>query len=360
MEKFPFQSLGQRTSKLVQTGLRSQYQQLGNQIIKRPLLVLFSLMLILVAFGTGGYMLIEGWGVLDALYMTTITITTIGYGEVNVLSPQGRAFTIVLIVVGVVMASYTVTSIISLFTSEQFLGEVRNRRRRRMLKEISNHCIICGFGRMGSSLAMELRARGTAVVAVDPEAGAVEQCRKLGLPALQGSASDDRILREAGIDRAGSLVVATRSDAENVFIILTARSLNPGLTIIARGNDEASIPKMQKAGADTVISPYELTGRRVAHLLTHPGVTSFLDGVLDFGDHQMRLEEFVVDAASSLANLSLREARLNVVVLAVNHPAGRVFTHPSADTRLLPGTSIIVMGLDGELSKLGLLLRGQL
>jgi voltage-gated potassium channel len=359
MEKFPFQSFRRGNSKPVQSRRVYHYQRLGNQLAKHPLLVLFSLMLLLVSFGTGGYMLIEGWGMLDALYMTTITITTIGYGEVNAMSSGGRIFTILLIIVGVVMASYTVTSIISLFTSEQFLRELRSRRRRRMLKDISHHCIICGFGRMGISLAAELQARGTAVVAIDPQDEAIEQCRRLGFVALQGNASDDHILREAGIERAGSLVAATKSDAENVFIILTARSLNPGLTIIARGNDESSIAKMEKAGADTVISPYSLTGRRVAHMLTHPGVTNFLDGVLDFGDQQMRLEELMVEGASPVANMSLREARLNAVVLAVNHPDHGVFTHPSADTQLTPGMSIIVMGQDMELAKLNLLLRGQ-
>ena len=172
------------------------------------------------------------------------------------------------------------------------------------------------------------------------------------MPAIQGSAANETTLVRAGIERATSLVVATGSDAENVFIILTARNLQPYLQIISRCHTEESVPKLETAGADTVISPYFIAGQRIAHVLTHPTVTSFLDGVLDFGDHRMRLEEFIVDKDSRLAGLTLREAKLKVTVLAVDHPDERVFAHPDADTRLLPGAAVIVMGLDRELNSL--------
>lgn len=327
-------------------------QRFTAQISRHPFLVISLLALTLVMGGTGGYMIIEGWSFLDALYMTTITITTIGYGEVLPLSPGGRLYTIALIVVGVVIASYTVTAIIELLTSEKFLREMRNRRRRRMLSKLDNHCIICGFGRMGSSLAAELYSYGTPVVAIDPAPPAVERCEALGILALQGSGADDRVLREAGIQRAKSLVAATKSDAENVFIILTASGINPNLQIISRCNSEASIEKLKKAGANTVISPYSIAGKRIANMITHPNVTSFLDGVLEFGDRKMRLEEFVVSPGSRLAGLSLKEARLNVVVLAVHTPGHTVFTHPNADTILLPGSAFIAMGLEEDLLKL--------
>lgn len=323
-----------------------------NQISRHPFLVITLLAVTLVLGGTGGYMVIEGWGFLDALYMTTITITTIGYGEVLPLSPSGRLYTIALIVVGVVIASYTVTAIIELLTSEKFLRELRNRRRRRMLSKLDNHCIICGFGRMGSSLAAELQSYGTPVVAIDPASPAVERCESLGILALQGSGADDRVLREAGIERAKSLVAATKSDAENVFIILTASGINPNLQIISRCNSEASIEKLKKAGANTVISPYSIAGKRIANMITHPNVTSFLDGVLEFGDRKMRLEEFVVSPQSRLAGLSLKEARLSVVVLAVHTPGQTVFTHPNADTTLTAGSAFIAMGLEEDLLKL--------
>lgn len=333
--------------------------QLAQQVAQHPVLVMISLLLIMVTFGTTGYMAIEGWGVLDSVYMTAITLSTIGYGEVNTLSTGGRVFTIALILVGVATASYAVTVSIELITSERFLTDLRNRRRRKVLQKISDHCIICGFGRMGSSLAGELTSRGSQVVAIDPSDEAIESCRLRGLPAVQGNAADDRILREAGIERASSLVAATKSDAENVFIILTAASINPKLKIFSRCNSEASIPKLQKAGAETVISPYTIAGKRIAHMITRPNVTSFLDGVLEFGDHQMRLEEFVVSSNSVLVGKTLREARLNAVVLAVDQPGQGVFAHPSADTQLQPGTAFIAMGLDEELGKLSDLVKGR-
>jgi len=320
--------------------------------------MVLSLVTILVTFGTGGYMIIEGWTALDAFYMTVITITTIGYGEVKSLSGPGRAFTIILIVFGVITASYAITSTVELLTSREFLGRLRNRRRRRVLEKINDHCIICGFGRMGRSLAQELMLRGVAVVAIDTEDEVIEQCQQLEIPAIKGNASSEQTLREAGLERASSLVTVTPSDAENVFIILTAKSINPKLNIITRCNAETSIPKLEKAGADTVISPYAIAGRRIAHMLTHPNVTSFLDGVLEFGDRQMRLEEFVIGPNSPLAGKTLQEARLNAVVLAVDHPGNRIFTHPSADTKLLPGTAFIAMGIDQELTKLARRVKG--
>lgn len=329
------------------------------RLSRKPVLVMTVVLVTLVVLGTTGYMMIEGWTLLDSLYMTVITLSTIGYGEVKTLTPTGRVFTLALIIVGVATASYVVTVSIELFTSERFLSDLRNRRRRKLLKRIKNHCIICGFGRMGSVLANELQSRGTDVVAVDMSQETVEKCQLLGIPAIQGNASDDRMLREAGIERANSLVAATKSDAENVFIILTAKSINPGLKIFSRCNSEASVQKLQKAGAEIVISPYAIAGKRIAHMITHPNVANFLDGVLEFGDHQMRLEEFVVDSGSPLVDLTLREARLNAVVLAVNHPGQQVYTHPNADIRLQPGTAFIAMGLDEELLKLVNMVKGK-
>ena len=328
------------------------YQRFMGQAITHPFAAVSAMLVMLLIIGTGGYMIIEGWDALDAFFMTIITMTTIGFGEVRPLSQAGRIFTIGLIVTGVITATYAVTTIVEVFSSNEILIQLRNRRQRKALDQISDHCVICGFGRMGRSLARELQARGKAVVAVDPLDDAIEQCRLLGVSAIQGSAANEDILRQAGIERATSLVVATGSDAENVFIILTARHIQPFLQIISRCHAEDSISKLEAAGADTVISPYSIAGRRIAHVLTHPTVTNFLDGVLDFGDHKMRLGEFIVGEHSQLAGLTLGEAKLNVTVLAVNHPDQQVFAHPNADTKLLAGAAVIVMGLDRELDQL--------
>ncbi len=329
-----------------------------NLIVKRSTFFLASLLLALLTLGTGGYMFIEGWSFIDSLYMTVITMTTIGYGEVKPLSAIGRIFTIGLIGVGVIIATYSVGEVINLFTSEQFRHHLRNQRRLKLVKNLNGHCLICGFGRMGRSLGHELKRRSASFVVIDTNSEIIERCAQSGYPAILGNAADERILREAGIERAGSLVAAASTDAENVFIVLTAKSLNPGLQIISRCNSEASIPKIEAAGAHTVISPYAVTGRRIAQVLTHPNVMSFLDGVLDFGDHQMRLQEFIIGPNSPLVGLTLRDAQLNASVLAISSPEQGVLTHPKANDVLLPGSAIIVMGLDQELSKLARLVKG--
>jgi len=330
---------------------------LMNRLLRYPFWSSLLVVLLLLVAGTGGYMLIEGWSFTDALFMTVITVTTIGYGEVRPLSPLGRSFTIALIITGVVTATYAIGATVELLASTDFLAQIRTRRRRKMLAKLSDHCIICGYGRLGSALAAELQAQGASILVIDPSDEAIERCRQNNIPTVQASASDEQALYEAGIERASALVAATPTDAENVFIILTARSINPRLRIIARSNSEASTPKLEKAGANTVISPYAIVGRRIAHMLIHPAVTQFLDGVLEFGDHKMRLEEFTIAEDCALAGLSLKEARLKVVVLAAHHPGQQVFTHPNAETRLLPGTSIIVMGLDQELRNLERLIK---
>ena len=312
----------------------------------------------MVSLGTIGYMVIEKWSLLDALFMTAITMSTIGYGEIRPLSPTGRIFTIGLIILGVVSASYALSYGVQLLTSQEFLSQIRAQRRRRELNKIDNHCIICGFGRLGRTLTRELKRRDFPMIVIDQDEAAVEKCHELGIPVVQGNAADEHVLAEAGIDRAKSLVAAANSDAENVFIVLTARGLAPNLQIVTRCNSESSVAKLEKAGANTVISPYATAGQRIAQMLVHPNVISFLDGILEFGDHQMRLGEFIIAEKSPLAGLTLREARLQVAVLAVTHPQQTLLSHPNADTKLLPGAAIIAMGIESEIKQLEALVRG--
>jgi voltage-gated potassium channel len=277
---------------------------------------------------------------------------------VGPLSPRGRIFTIILIVVGVITATYAITATIELFTSQEFLQQIRERRRQRLLNTIHNHTIICGFGRLGRSLARELNSQGSPFIVVDLSAEVIKESQQFGFPSVLGSGADEETLAEAKIEQAKALVAAAESDAENVFIALTARSINPKLQIIARSNRDSSTPKLEKAGANTVISPYNITGSRIANMIIRPNVVDFLDGVLQFGDHEMRIEELIIHGNSPLANLTLKEAKLKVAVLAIDHPGKMVFTHPTADTKLLPGTAIIVMGIDEELRKVIKLVEG--
>jgi len=297
-------------------------------------------------------MLIEGWDFLDAFYMTMITITTIGYGEIQPLSDGGRLFTILLIFLGVGIASYAITSAIELAISQNIMEHFRQRGRQKLLEQLQDHTIICGFGRLGSNVAKALQQQGSPCIVIDPDPDVIEMCQNLGFPAVLGNGADEQTLDTAGIERAKSLVAAAKSDADNVFIVLTARSINPILKIISRCNMDTSIPKLEKAGANNVLSPYTITGHRIAQMLTRPNVVNFLDGILEFGDHQMRIEEFIIRENSPLAGLTLQEAKLKVAVLAVDHPGKMVSTHPNATTKLIPGTAIIAMGVTEELDKL--------
>ncbi|MDX1522503.1 MAG: potassium channel protein [Anaerolineae bacterium] len=322
------------------------------RLTQHPFLFVLGLLTLLIGFGVTGYVVIEGWTVTDALYMTVITMTTIGYGEVKTLSYNGRLFTMVLIIIGVLVGTYAVTATIELFTSQEFIEQIRTRRRRSALEKFQNHTIICGYGRLGRSLSKELLQQGSPLVVIDLIDEVAQQARQEGFPAIVGSGADEALLEEAGIRRAKALVAAAKSDAENVFIVLTARSINPNLQIIARSNRDSSIPKLETAGANTVISPFSITGQRIANMIMRPNVVDFLDGILRFGNETVRLEEFIIQENSKLAGLTLKEAKLKVAVLAVDHPGEMVYTHPNADTRLLPGTAIVVMGVEEELSKL--------
>ncbi len=315
-------------------------------------------MTILLLGGTVGYMVIEGVPMLDSLYMVVITMTTIGYGEIFKMSDVGRVFTMGLIFVGVLTGSYAMSTIIEGLTSEEFREERRTLKKHRNLRRISNHCIICGCGRLGSSLANEMRARHAPIIVIDSNPNTVSKHESLGFPIVLGNAADERILAQAGIERADSLVTVTDSDAENVFIILSARALNPKLKIISRCNSEASIPKLKAAGAHSVISPYVIAGRRIAQLLLNPRVTQFLDGMLDIGHQRVRLEEFEIGENSPLTKQSLRQAQLAIVILGVLPQTDTTLFLPNANTVLKAGDAVIVMGVEQELRRFAELVNG--
>ncbi len=316
---------------------------------KRELILVVSIFL---TVGTVGYRLIEGWPWFDALYMVIITMTTIGYGEVRDLSTEGRIFTVGLIIVGVITGTYAISTTIDTLTSDEFHRERRTLKKKRMLKQITNHTIICGYGRLGRTLVNELRERQGAVIVIDPLPEKIHMCDAAGIPAVLGNGADESVLHEAGIDRANALVATANSDAENVFIVLSARGLNPNLEIIARYNSEESVQKLKRAGAHSVISPHAIAGRRISHMLINPRITHFLDGVLRIGKEKLRLEDFEICENSPLVGKTLREASLKVNVLAVSMPGEENIAHPTADTVLQPGVELVVIGLDDDLKEL--------
>lgn len=313
-------------------------------------------LIVLPAIGVAGYHWIEGWPMLDALYMTIITLSTVGFGEVHPLSPAGRMFTMGLIVSGGVFAAFALSNLAHFFFSGEWRTHWENQRRLHMLNQLSNHVIVCGYGRVGRNVVAELKAEGLPFVVIDLSTAKVALVEEAGHLVVHGDAAHESKLQEAGIARARGLVAAAKSDAENVFIVLTARSLRPDLSIVARADVEESEPKLLRAGANRVILPYHITGRRLVTMLVRPDVADFLDEVSHTSGLELLLEQIQIAPDSPLAGQTLAEVqtrhRLDVTVLACKHADGRWNTRPRGITVMEKGAQVIALGTIEQLQKL--------
>jgi voltage-gated potassium channel len=318
-------------------------------------------LIVLPAVGVAGYCWIEGWSFLDALYMTVTTLATVGYGETHPLSTGGRIFTMGLIFTGGVMAAFALTQLAQIVFSGEWRQHWENQKRLRMLAEISHHIIVCGYGRVGRNVVEELKAEALPFVVIDLSPEKVAQVKELGALAVLGDASNESKLKEAGIERARGLVAAAKSDAENVFIVLTARSLRPDLSIVARADVEESQPKLLRAGANRVILPYHITGRRLVTMLVRPAVADFLDEVSHTSGMELLLEQIQVSGGSPLAGQTLAAAQslhqFEVTVLACKTSDGNWNYHPRGSMVLESGCQLIALGTQEHLQKLTALSR---
>jgi voltage-gated potassium channel len=305
-----------------------------------------------ITIGTVGYAVL-GFGWLDAAYQTVTTITTVGFREVQPLSAPGQVFTMVLILAGVGTALYTFGVTFETLLEGQF-GQAR--RRRQMDREIAGlhgHVVVCGWGRVGKAIARQVARDGKSVVVVDHD---VDRLAGIDHPYVVGDATDDDVLLEAGLERAAALIAAIDTDAENLYVTLSGRSLRSELFIIARARDEASDQKLRRAGADRVVNPQAIGGSRMAAFVSQPHVAEFLDVVMHGTQYEFRLEEVPVIEGSSLAGSTLRQAaireRTGALVLALRGSDGEFVTNPSADTVVLPGQVLIAIGTSEELAEL--------
>lgn len=308
-------------------------------------------LLVVIAGGTVGY-LILGFSPLNALFQTVTTVSTVGYREVEPLSRIGQVFTIVLILVGVGAAFYLFSVLIETFI-EGRLNELFGRRRmEQSIASTHDHVIVCGWGRVGRSIAAEVTAAGRSVVVVEREADAVPA----GIPNVVGDATDDSVLRAAGIDRAAALVAAVDSDSANSFIALGARALRPALFIVARARSEESVEKLRRAGADRVVNPQVIGGARMAAFVLRPHVAEFLDVVMHEEALAFRLEEVTVTERSAVVGRSVRDAGIReatgALVLALRDADGTFLTNPPPDSQIRPGQVIIAIGTEPELAAL--------
>jgi voltage-gated potassium channel len=315
----------------------------------------------LLIMGTAGYALIEGMSLIDALYMVVITISTVGFGEISPLTPAGRLFTIGLIGAGAGLVAFTLSGAAEFILSGEWQTYLEQRRRQHMVEQLSGHTIICGYGRIGRHVADELHAQKLPFVVLDLDATRVERVRHRGYLAMQGNAANENDLCAAGIDRAGSLVATANTDAENVFIVLTARSMRPDMVIVARANFDESEDKLLRAGATRVILPYRICGRRMAALIARPGVADFLDEVMHANDLELLIDQVVLGPGSTLTGETLGTAslrsRLGITVLALGRPGERVDISPGAYAELTPGSLLIALGTREQLQALAALAR---
>jgi len=317
------------------------------------------LVIALLAVGTIGFHIIENWSWFQAFYGTLMTVSTIGADPENQLSQAGRTFNVVLIFLGLGVVGFAIGTL-SHAVIQSELGNVFGRRR--MEKEITklhDHFIICGVGRVGRRVALEVAERNLPLVIVELDPGKARWAQENNFPVILGDATNEAILSQAHIEKARGLASAVTSDAQNVYIVLTARGMVPGLPIVARASEEAAESKLLKAGANTVISPYNYAGQRMARMLTRPNVQRFIDlalSSLSDGHLDLQIEEVRVGERSQLAGSSLGQAdvrhHLGVIVLAVRRADGRLEFNPKPDQQLAPGDFLIAMGDSQKLKEL--------
>jgi voltage-gated potassium channel len=330
-----------------------QYRSLGGRTARvtvRHVRILLVAVAAAVVVGTMGFVVLEGWSVEDALYQTVTTLTTVGFREVHELDTAGRVWAMLVAIAGVAIIFGSIGIVSEYLVDEVASGRREARAMMRAVEATRDHFILCGYGRVGASVARELDHAGQVVVVVDTDEHSREQAVADGHPIVSGDATHDATLEMAGVTRARGLVACVDSDSENVFIVLSARQLNANLFIVARANTADSEAKLLRAGANRVVSPYGTAGRRIAELAVRPRVIDFIDAALSHGELTFSIEELPVTEGSWLAGRTVGELRsLGVFTLAVFLGEERHEAHPADDRAFVAGESIVVTGPTAEL-----------
>lgn len=325
------------------------------RLIRRAVFI-GSLLLITLIGGTIGVSLIDGLPVFDAFYMTLTTITTVGYTEVFRLSRAGRIFNAFLILFGVSIMFTAVGAITQTIIEVELQDPYGRRRRKKMIQDLHDHLIVCGFGRVGRNASFELQRAGVPFIVIDRNDERVERAMLAGMLAVVADATRDDCLREAGVMRARGLVAALPSDAENLFIILSAKTLNPKLNVVTRASEEESGEKLRRAGADTVFAPYTMAGQRLAHALVRPHVVEFLDFANNPGGPRIMMEQVRILPGAEFDTKTLRDMHLRrdlgVILLAIRKADGQMLFNPPLDTSICADDHLIVIGEQHSLHQL--------
>ncbi|MBN1929525.1 MAG: NAD-binding protein [Chlorobiaceae bacterium] len=318
---------------------------------------------LLIISGTVGYMYLEHMSLLDSLYMTVITVATVGFSEVRPMDDVGKIFTMILIVSGTGIFFFTLTNVAVFFVSGEWKEHWEQQRNERMLRKLNDHFIVCGYGRLGTNVAEEFRVKSIPFVVIDNTIDQVLRARDEGYLAIKGNAADEEVLVDAGLHRAKGLIAAAGNDAENVFIVLTARNLKPSLHIVARADCEESESKLLRAGAQKVVMLYRSAGKRMANILIEPELEEYLDELSDAGNLNLRIAQFIVSENSPLIGKSFQEVDLynthRINVVGYKLPGGELHTTPRPAEIIQKNGTIIAIGQGGDLEMLNHLTQGE-
>ena len=312
-----------------------------------------------VLLGTVMFHLLEGWSILDSLYVTIQTVTTVGFGDLTPRTPGGRAFAVVFMMVSVGVVLYSLTSTVQAIVHSELFASYGHSRR---MSKMRDHFIICGAGRVGSHLVRGLRAADATFVVIETDSAKVEALTDLNIPVLPRDATLEETLHEAGVEHARGLATCLPDDADNVYVVLTARDLNPNIHIVARAAEEQAESKLIRAGANRVVAPTIIGGHRMAMALTKPAVGDFLDSIT--ANHlELGFEQLEVNSVSSLVGRKLSEtvirSELNIVIVSIRRNDGKIIFNPSGETRIEGGDMLIAIGNAESLRRLSALARGR-
>jgi voltage-gated potassium channel len=322
----------------------------------RQTLISILLSIALILGGSFGYMIIEGWSFFDSLYMTVITIATVGFGEIHPVSVPGRVLTLVLIFLGVGYFLYVAGSIIQVLVEGRIRHVLGRRKLHRRIQRLKNHYIVCGYGRIGRALTRHLTQRYLDVVVIEQNQERLSRMDEDGILYLLGEATSEEMLIKAGIRQAKGIVTAVGTDADNVFLVLIAKQINPDIFVVARASQNATKKTLSAAGADKVVSPYDLGARRMAHAILRPTVIEFLEMAFADDATDVQVEELPVSADSPLAGVSLMESGIrqnyNLIIITIKKADGSMHFNPGADTHIEAGDTVIVVGQARDLKRL--------
>ncbi|MFQ6032733.1 MAG: potassium channel family protein [Candidatus Zixiibacteriota bacterium] len=324
--------------------------------LEKKFKIVLMILILVISFGTMGYTIIEKWPPLESLYMTLITLSTVGFEEVYPLSPKGRIFTMILLIFGVGGAAYTMSIMGKMIVEGEIRKVLGRRKMEKSLKDLENHYIVCGYGRVGRRICKEFCIRKIPLVVVEKEPQIIGQIEKDGFLFVHGDSTEDSVLTNAGIEKAKGLVSAVASEADNVLIVLSARQLNPDLFITARADSDPTEKKLKKAGANRVVSPYKIGGIRMAMTTLRPNLVDFMKVVTFDKETGLVIEEIEVKPNSPLTFGTLKDSAIRkefgIMVVGIKKLGKDVFLNPSPETKIEAGDILIVIGEKEQLEKL--------